>query len=460
MIQVEEDPAMTDTIIAQSTPPGQSALAIVRVSGPLCDRIAKEALALPSPTPRVSHLRNYQSSDSEIIVDQVISVFFPSKKSFTGESTLEISCHGNPFIVEKILEDLVKRGCRIAKPGEFTKRAFLSGKIDLTQAESIAELISAKSEAELKIANLNLAGAQGSFCNSLQDKILTLQAKLEASIDYPEEEIESDSKSIIMNEVESIINEMRFAIESSGKKKFLTNGIKVLILGPANVGKSTLFNSLIGAKRALVSQTPGTTRDYISSNVYIGDFQIELIDCAGIRTTENSTENLGIEKTIELIDEAFLVLFTVDASLPYPIDFDQRALDKISGKAVIVVENKKDLTKVVTSDQYPENIQTISISARDDDDVKNIVSLINAHLAQEFSHDPSKELMVNTRHANLLDNSLPHLLTAKTLIEEGEGEEFVLQELSNCREFIDEIIGIKSNEDILDKIFCEFCIGK
>ena len=165
---------MTDTIIAQSTPPGQSALAIVRVSGPLCDRIAKEALALPSPTPRVSHLRNYQSSDSEIIVDQVISVFFPSKKSFTGESTLEISCHGNPFIVEKILEDLVKRGCRIAKPGEFTKRAFLSGKIDLTQAESIAELISAKSEAELKIANLNLAGAQGSFCNSLQDKILTL----------------------------------------------------------------------------------------------------------------------------------------------------------------------------------------------------------------------------------------------------------------------------------------------
>ena len=184
---------MTDTIIAQSTPPGQSALAMVRVSGPLCEDIAKRALALPCPTPRVCHLRNYLSLNSQTIVDQVIAVFFPMKNSFTGESTLEISCHGNSFIVEKIIEDLLKRGCRIAKPGEFTQRAFLSGRIDLTQAESIAELISAKSDAELKIANLNLAGSQGKVYKSLQERILRLQAQLEASIDFPEEEIEASS---------------------------------------------------------------------------------------------------------------------------------------------------------------------------------------------------------------------------------------------------------------------------
>ena len=157
---------MTDTIIAQSTPPGQSALAMIRISGPLCEEIAKDALALPSPTPRVSHLRNYRSLDYETILDQVIVVLYPIGKSFTGETTLEISCHGNTFIVRKIIEDLLKRGCRTAKPGEFTKRAFLSGRIDLTQAESIAELISAKSDAELKIANLNLSGAQGNAYKS------------------------------------------------------------------------------------------------------------------------------------------------------------------------------------------------------------------------------------------------------------------------------------------------------
>ena len=323
---------MTDTIIAQSTPPGQSALAMIRVSGPLCDEIAKSALKLPSPTPRVSYLRNYRSLDSQTILDQVVAVVYPIGKSFTGETTLEITCHGNTFIARKIIEDLLERGCRTAKPGEFTKRAFLSGRIDLTQAESIAELISAKSDAELKIANLNLAGAQGNAYKSLQEKILRLQAQLEASIDFPEDDIESQSKSSFINVIDSIIEEMTRLIESCDKKKILSNAIKILILGPANVGKSTLFNSFIGLERALVSNDPGTTRDYISSQVPIEDYRVEFIDCAGIRKTDDSTENLGIEKTIQIIDEAFLILFVIDGSIPYPTDFDQRALDKIKEK--------------------------------------------------------------------------------------------------------------------------------
>ena len=451
---------MTDTIIAQSTPPGQSALAMVRVSGPLCEEIAQEALSIPYPTPRVCHLRNYQSLDSQTIVDQVIAVLFPMNKSFTGETTLEISCHGNSFIVEKIIEDLLKRGCRIATPGEFTQRAFLSGRIDLTQAESIAELISAKSDAELKIANFNLAGSQGKVYKSLQERILRLQAQLEASIDFPEEEIEPESKSSILLVIDSIIEETSRLIENSGKKKILSNAIKILILGPANVGKSTLFNSFLGLDRALVSHNPGTTRDYISSLVSIGDYRVEFIDCAGIRKTDNSTENLGIEKAIELIDDAYLVLFVIDGSLPYPTDLDQRALDKIKEKEIVIIENKNDIPKVVSSEQYPTHVKSLEVCAHEKSDVAKITSFINTYLTEEFTQDPSKEVFVNARHRKLLDSSLSHLRRAKKSMETNEGEEFVLQELFDCRSSIDEIIGVKTNEDILDKLFGEFCIGK
>lgn len=451
---------MTDTIIAQSTPPGQSALALVRVSGPLCEEIAKDALALPHPTPRVCHLCNYKSLESQTNLDQVIAVLFPMKNSFTGESTLEISCHGNSFIVEKIIEDLLKRGCRIAKPGEFTQRAFLSGRIDLTQAESIAELISAKSDAELKIANLNLAGAQGEVYKALQERMLRLQAQLEASIDFPEEDIESESKSNILSVIDSISDETSQLIENSAKKTVLSNAIKVLILGPANVGKSTLFNSFLGIERALVSHTPGTTRDYISSHLSIGDYRVELIDCAGIRKTDDSTENLGIKKAIELIDEAFLILFVIDGSLPYPTDVDQRALDKINEKDTVIIENKNDIPKVVSPEQYPAHVKCLEVCAHNKEDVKRITSYIKTHLAEKFTQDPSKEVIVNARHRKLLVTSLFHMKRAKKCMEENEGEEFVLQELFESRGFIDEIIGVKTNEDVLDKLFGEFCIGK
>ena len=451
---------MADTIIAQSTPPGQSALAIVRVSGPLCESIAKEALTLPHPTPRFCYLRSYYSSGSQMVIDQVLAVLYQKNKSFTGEPTLEIMCHGNTFIVQKIVEDLLQRGCRIAQPGEFTKRAFLSGRIDLTQAESIAELISAKSDAELKIANLNLAGNQGVVFKSLQERILSLQAQLEASIDFPEEDIETESKQKILITINSIIEETKYLISNAAKKKVLTNAIKVLIIGPANVGKSTLFNTLLGQDRALVSETPGTTRDYISTLIPIGDYRIELIDCAGIRKTDNSTENLGIEKTIELIDEAYLILLVIDGSMPYPTDFDQKVLNKLKAKELLIIENKSDKQKVVLSEHYPEHLQKIEICARLKQDVDKIENFINRHLKKEFDHDPSDVTLINAIHLYLLIDSLSSLELAKKSFEENHGEEIVLQELSSSREPIDKIIGVKTNEDILDRLFGEFCIGK
>lgn len=451
---------MIDTIIAQSTPSGQSALALVRVSGPLSAGIAKEALLLPCPTPRKSYLKEYKSVNRNEILDQVIVVFFSEGESFTGDATLEISCHGNSLIVERILQDLLSRGCRLANPGEFTKRAFMSGKIDLTQAESIAEIISARSDAELKIANSNLKGSLGNVFKSLQDSVLEAQALLEASLDFPEEEIEEESHNSILDRIEKIAGKMNHFIANSHKKTHLSNGLKVLLLGPPNAGKSTLFNSILGHDRALVSELPGTTRDYLSQEIRLGEYRIELIDCAGIRASLDQTESIGVDKSIALIEEATLVLFVIDGSLPCPTDFHDLVTPKLEKVDTIIIENKKDLPKCEKQISYPKHLDLISICAHHSHDVGILFKTIEGHLVKSFPFDPSKDIIVNARHADLLSKASSRLSDVKALLNSNEGTEVVLHELNQCRSHLDEIIGTKSNEDVLDLLFNKFCIGK
>jgi len=452
--------AMTDTIIAQSTPNGESALALVRINGPLCAKIAEEALALPHPTPRKCYLRDFRSTASNEILDQVTAVFFAKGKSFTGDETLEITCHGNSLIVERILEDLLARGCRIATPGEFSRRAFMSGNIDLTQAESIAEIISARSDAELKIANSNLRGSLSNTFISLQDSILEVQALLEASLDFPEEEIEEESRKSILEIIDSIVCRMKNFIENSYKKKHLSHALKVLLIGPPNAGKSTLFNTMLGHQRALVSEVPGTTRDYLSQEIKLGDYRIELIDCAGIRISENETESLGVNNSIALIEEAVLVLFVIDGSLPYPTDFHEIVCPKLEDVNTIVVENKKDLPKHDDIFSYPEHSELLSVCAHQPDDVERLCKSIEKHFAETFPFDPSQDVIVNARHADLLSKAASSLTSVTNLLNSTEGIEIVLHELNHCRSHIDEIIGTKTNEDVLDLLFKKFCIGK
>ena len=452
--------AMTDTIIAQSTPSGQSALALVRISGPLCTSIAAGALALPCPTPRKSYLSEYRSTEKNVIIDQVMAVYFSEGKSFTGDATLEISCHGNSLIVERILQDLLGRGCRIAHPGEFSRRAFMAGKIDLTQAESIAELISARSDAELKIANSNLKGILSREVKSLQSSILGMQALLEASLDFPEEEIEEESQASLIDEMNSIANRMKHFIKNSHKKKHLSHTLKVLLLGPPNAGKSTIFNSMLGHERALVSETPGTTRDYISQEMIAGDYRIELIDSAGIRNSNNETEALGVSNSLGLIDDASLVLFVTDGSLPYPTEFHDMVSKIISKKDTIVIENKDDLPKDASVRNYPPHANLITVCAHDSDSMDKVIKSTAEHFSNKFPFDPAKDIIVNARHADLLNKAYDRLTHAKKLLETNEGIEIVLQELNHCRSYVDEIIGSKTNEDVLDLLFNQFCIGK
>jgi len=451
---------MTDTIIAQSTPSGQSALALVRISGPLCTGIAEGALALPCPTPRKCYLSEYRSSEKNEILDQVMATYFSEGKSFTGDATLEISCHGNSLIVERILQDLLVRGCRIAQPGEFSRRAFMSGKIDLTQAEAIAELISARSDAQLKIANSNLKGSLSKLFKSLQSCILRMQALLEASLDFPEDEIEEESQASLIDEMNSISNRMEGFIKNSHKKKHLANTLKVLLIGPPNAGKSTIFNSMLGQERALVSENPGTTRDYIGQEMIVGDYRIELIDCAGIRNSSNQTEALGVSNSLALIDDASLVLFVIDGSLPYPTEFHDMVSQIISEQDTIVIENKDDLPKDGGDRNYPPHVLLITVCAHDSEGTDEVIQSIDQHFHNKYPYDPAKDVIVNARHSDLLNKAHARLTHAKKLLESNEGVEIVLQELNHCRSHVDEIIGSKTNEDVLDLLFNQFCIGK
>ena len=451
---------MTDTIIAQSTPSGQSALALLRISGTLCPQIAAEALALPYPTPRTSYLRDYLDGESHEMLDQVLVVFFGEGNSFTGEPTLEISCHGNELIVAKIIQDLIRRGCRIALPGEFSKRAFLSGRIDLTQAESIAELISAKSEAELKIARFNLKGMLSRRFADLQDAILDLQAKLEASIDFPEDDIDEENKDNLLLSLESILAEINRMISSSTKKTTLSNALKVVLIGSPNAGKSTLFNGILGQHRAIVSDSPGTTRDYISKELTIGEFRVELIDCAGIRKAETDTEKQGVDMALELLDEASVILLVIDRSVPYPTELNEMIIDRLRDKKVILIENKADLPPAPSSLDNPAIQDNITLCAHDESDLSRLSDQVLTRLSSIYPQDPSKDLIVNERHSALLKQAAAHLTEALQRLSSTDGHEIVLQELNLSREYLDEIIGLKTNEDVLDKLFGQFCIGK
>ena len=250
------------------------------------------------------------------------------------------------------------------------------------------------------------------------------------------------------------------SIENSHKKKHLSHALKVLLLGPPNAGKSTLFNSILGHDRALVSETPGTTRDYLSQEIRVGDYRIELIDCAGIRSSENETESIGVNNSISLIEEATLVLFVIDGSLPYPTDFHEIVSPKLEGADTIVIENKKDLPKSVKQDPYPKHIELISVCAHQSDDVENLCKSIEKHLGEAFPFDPSEDVIVNARHSDLLRKAVMRLSDVTNLLNSNEGIEIVLHELNHCRSYIDEIIGTKSNEDVLDVLFNKFCIGK
>ena len=448
-----------DCIVAAATPIGEAAIAVVRVSGSLCQELCKDALRVPYPTPRRSTLAKYLDIN-ECIIDDVIFVFYEAKKSYTGEPSLEISSHGNPLISKKIIEDLVVRGCRLAEPGEYTKRAFLSGRIDLTQAESVATLIKASSDRALEVARIQLRGDLGKKIRGLQSQLLDLQASLEAYIDFPEEDLPSEDMKGPSSTLANLILEVDHLLQSAGCAQLLETGVRCLIVGSPNAGKSSLYNLLCGEERAIVSEESGTTRDYLSSRIDVGPFMVEMIDTAGLCEGGSTVERLGIERTLQLSEEADCFLFVLDSTLPSPESVSKDLAKNINATNCLVLENKIDLDNSKNFHNFLPDFKHLRLSIETGEGLIDCRTAIE-QMMEKLIPPPSEDCMiVNARHAANLSITGDFLREAHRLLLEDMSIELSLLEITSGIEALGEIVGKTNNEDMLDRLFNSFCIGK
>ncbi|MDQ8204231.1 tRNA uridine-5-carboxymethylaminomethyl(34) synthesis GTPase MnmE [Pelagicoccus sp. SDUM812003] len=448
-----------DTIAAIATPGGESAIAMIRASGPLCRKIAMDAFGLKkAPCPRrVSHA-SYRSRSHEVL-DDVVFVLYSAPKSYTGEDVLEISCHGNPLIATRILEDLLQRGCRQSEPGEFTRRAFLNGRMDLTQAEAVMELIQARSDKAIKVANNQLRGAFGKQLNQLKTRLLETVAMVEAYIDFPEEDLPPERKEAEINSIQEVLTFCSRIIDSGRYSAFLRDGVKTLILGEPNAGKSSLLNCFMGFERAIVSEEPGTTRDFIRERVILGGHCLQIMDTAGLREAESGIEKQGILKTVELAEEADLFLLVVDATKDSP-HLPDSISSRIDQRNCILVKNKIDLGDTLSPSQQLTPFDSVAISARSGDGLEALKALIVRKIDAHFAREQDDLILVNARHNAALQELSQCLNAALSNFRADEPAEFVASELRGALDAIGRILGRIDNEDMLDVLFSSFCIGK
>ena len=450
---------MTETIVALATPNSQSALGIIRVSGWMVLELCEKSCGLPSPTPRCAHLTKYTSLEQNTL-DQIIMVYFEKGRSFTGENCMELTCHGNPIVLEEILNDLIHRGCRLANPGEFTYRAFQNGKIDLTQAEAIADLIGAKNKQALTLANRNLEGNLSKKIDNLQTTILKQHSDIEAFIDFPEDDLGEEKTTQIITNLQEICSELSRLIEVGKKTAVFNRKLRVVLVGPPNVGKSSIFNKIIGLDRAIIDQEPGTTRDFIDYNINLGKVNIQLYDTAGIRETNQEIERQGIERTYELIRDSDLVLVVLDRSLPYPTIIDHEIKNSVKDKSILIL-NKSDLQNNINiAGSYLEEIPKTEVSVTNEESILNLTSQITSCLLEDSLVDNEFNLSVNLRQSNALSKALVYIQNSIENIKTEETIEFAIPDLKESISLLGEIVGNKDNEDMLDLLFSNFCIGK
>jgi tRNA modification GTPase len=451
-------PRPSDTIAALATPVGTAALAVLRVSGPDTHRLAKEIFRR-TPPPRLAHRADYRDRGGSLIDDTMVTIF-QGPRSYTGEDAMEICCHGNPFIAQKILEDLYARGCRPAGPGEFTQRALLNGRMDLSQAEAVMDVIHARSERALAMAHQQLRGALGEKMNELIDRLLGLLARIEAYIDFPDEDLPPEDRDEVIRELSQLSQETDRLLATRHYGELLRDGIKVVIVGEPNVGKSSLLNRLVGRNRALVSPEPGTTRDYLEERIMLGAHSIRLIDTAGINSSPAPLERLGIEKTHERLAEADIVLVVIDASAPIPM-LSSVLRGKLGDKRHVIVLNKSDLGDHVTrSVGHTEFGQAVLVSALTGFGVDQLVDAI-ARLAETFQTEIGIDaIVVNARHSSCLGEARSALCAAVSKLEASDPIELISCDLRGCLASYGEIAGKVDNERMLDQLFIKFCIGK
>jgi len=446
-----------DTIAALATPVGTSAIAVVRASGPDCAKIAQAIFGQTLP-PRTAVHKDYLDQNGSVL-DDVLVTFFTAPNSYSGEDTLEISCHGNPFIAQKILEDLFARGCRAAEAGEFTRRAFLSGRIDLSQAEAVMDLIHARSERALTAANQQLRGSLGRHLAQLTDDLLCTLARIEAYIDFPDEDLPAEDRGIVRAAIDQLISGTKRLLATQHYGDLLRDGIKTVIIGEPNAGKSSLLNRLVGSERALVSPEPGTTRDFIEERLVIGPHCIRLIDTAGLNPSPAPIERLGIAKTLERAAEADLFLLVLDATRPHPA-FPPEINERLSANNAVVILNKIDLGARPEAVRELAGKETIEVSALTGHGLDALTEAIVRH-AESFAQTQGNEIIaINARHATALSCAQTALNEARTKLLSNGPIELLASDLRSALDAYGEIGGKIDNERMLDRLFSTFCIGK
>lgn len=452
-------PRHADTIAALATPVGTAALAIVRASGVDTPSLAAAICGAPPPPRQARHV-DYRARDGRLL-DDVLVTFFQGPASYSGEDLIEISCHGNPFIAQQILEDLLARGCRAAEAGEFTQRAFLNGRMDLSEAEAVMDLIHARSERALAAANQQLRGGLKRRMDGLIEKLLGVLARIEAYIDFPDEDLPTEDRDGVLTEINHIALENRRLLATSRYGALLRDGVKTVILGAPNAGKSSLLNRLVGHERALVDPEPGTTRDFIEERIMVGPHCLRLIDTAGLNPTPGPVERRGIEKTLERAAEADVFLLVLDVAKPElpPLPLDLLGLERVG--QTIVVLNKIDLVPSPTAmvAGVPAAAVRVSTSALTGAGLEDLRQAIVAK-ADSFQRDPSDFVAINARHARALGSAHALLESAAAKLQHGEPIELAASDLRGALEAFGEIGGRVDNERMLDQLFATFCIGK
>ncbi|WP_456425924.1 tRNA uridine-5-carboxymethylaminomethyl(34) synthesis GTPase MnmE [Desulfurobacterium sp.] len=455
-----------DTIAAISTPLSKGAIGIVRISGERALEILKKVFRTKSGKPKETFEDRKMTygiivDENNDEIDEVLAVYMKGPKTFTGEDVVEIHSHGGIYVVRKILKRVLSEGARLAEPGEFTKRAFINGRIDLVQAEAINEIINAESELSLKVAVNHLKGNLSSKIESIRDRLFHLKAFIEAAVDFPEEEIEIIETGRVKEEVEKAARDIEKLLETYDDGRIIREGIKIAIAGRPNVGKSSLLNALLKEERAIVTDIPGTTRDVIEEAVTLKGIPVRLIDTAGIREARDTVEKIGISRTMEKLKTADVILFVIDGSTGFTEE-DRKIYNILKNNPnLIVVINKKDQGLKVTCKDFKQTC--IEISAKTGEGIENLSETIMKKLLlePETLFKEAETMITSERHKNLLEKALKNLQNMKVSIESGvESPEFLALDLDEALDTLGEIVGKKGVEDMLDIIFSTFCIGK
>lgn len=452
-----------DTIAAISTPRGEGGIGIIRISGDKSFEILERIFNTKNPNRDLGFYKfNYGFiHDNGKIVDEVMAVRMKAPKTYTCEDVVEINCHGGHLISEKVLELVLKNGARHAEQGEFTKRAFMNGRIDLSQAEAVMDIIHGKTEKSISLSLEQLRGDLRDKIASFKKALLDVTAHVNVVLDYPEEGIDDPLPSNLRENLENVYAEADRLISSYDKGKKIKEGIKTVIAGKPNVGKSTLLNSLLKEERAIVTHIPGTTRDVIEEIINIKGIPLVLTDTAGIRKTEDIVENIGVERSKKFIENADLVLLVLDASRELESE-DREVIEEIQNhnKKTIVLLNKIDLERKIELEEFNlENI--LEISAKDNIGIEDMEERIYSYIVEENVEDSSEKLIItNIRHKTALEKTKDAIRNIFETIDAGMPMDLISVDLKEALDSLSEITGEISSEDILDHVFGNFCVGK